>query len=88
VAGKFDSYVILAKALAESRISPTEFETVFLSVFRGEGDVFSELETSALHTLFSDVDAYCGDPELWSPGDLDDDDLVESARKFLRAVES
>jgi hypothetical protein len=88
VVGKFDSYVIIAKALVESRISPGEFETLFLSVFRGEGDVFTELETGALHTLFSDVDAYCGDPGLRSPGDLDDDGLVESARKFLRVVEA
>ena len=50
--------------------------------------MFSELETSALHALFSDVDAYCGDPALRSHGDLDDDDLVESARNFLRVVEA
>lgn len=29
-----------------------------------------------------------GDPGLRRPGDLDDDGLVESTRKFLRVVET
>jgi hypothetical protein len=79
--------VIIARALIESRLSAQEFETVFLSVFRGEGDVFSEVETSALHALFSDVDAYCTDPEIRDKGDLDEDDLVASARRFLEIIQ-
>jgi Bacterial self-protective colicin-like immunity len=86
MAGRLQSYVIIARALVESRISPQEFETVFLSVFRGEGDVFSESETRALHRLFSDVDAYCADPSIKDVMDLDDSALVESAQRFLDAV--
>jgi hypothetical protein len=84
--GNLASYVIIARALVESRITASEFETVFLSVFRGEGDVFSEVETRALHALFSDVDAYCADPTLRDPGDLDDAGLTASARRFLESV--
>jgi hypothetical protein len=87
VAGRFEPFVILARALVESRLSASEFETVFLSVFRGEGDVFSEAQTRALHKLFSDVDVYCDDPELRDTGDLDDAGLVASARNFLEVVE-
>ncbi|WP_104817588.1 colicin immunity domain-containing protein [Kitasatospora sp. MMS16-BH015] len=88
MAGQLDSYVIVARALVESRMSAQEFETVFLSIFRGEGDMFSDAETRALHSLFLDVDSYCSNPDLRDTGDLDDDGLIESARKFLDAVHS
>ncbi|WP_080646754.1 colicin immunity domain-containing protein [Salinispora arenicola] len=74
------------RALVEGRLSPEEFETVFLSVFRGEGDVFAERETQALHELFTSVDAYCADPALRDDRDLDEVGLAAAASAFVRAV--
>jgi hypothetical protein len=85
--GQLNSYTIIARALVEDRLSPKEFETVFLSVFRGEGDVFAEHETRALHELFTAVDAYCADPALRDARDLDEAGLVAAATEFLDAVE-
>jgi len=87
MAGQFGSFVTLARAFVEGRLSASEFEMIFLSVFRGEGDVFSEVRTRELHKLFSDVDAYCDDPEMRDAGDLNDSDLLVSARAFLEAVQ-
>lgn len=86
--GRLNSYVIIARALVEARLTPGEFETVFLSVFRGEGDVFAPNETEALHRLFSSVDAYCGDSEIRDEKDLDEAGLIAAATKFLSAVDA
>ena len=85
--GRLSSYMIIARALEEGRLSPEEFETVFLSVFRSEGDVFTERETQALHELFTAVDAYCADPVLRDDRDVDEVGLVAAASAFVRAIE-
>jgi hypothetical protein len=85
--GRMDSYVIVARALVDGRLSAQEFETVFLSIFNGEGDVFPDVETRALHRLFSDVDAYCADPDLRNSSDIDGVELIASACRFLEVVQ-
>ena len=86
--GRLNSYIIISRALVESRLNPDEFEMVFLSVFRGEGDLFAPHETHALHLLFSSVDAYCGDPEIRDEKDIDGAGLIAAATAFLAAVEA
>jgi hypothetical protein len=87
VSGSIDSYLIISRALVENRLTPQEFETVFLSVFRGEGDLFPTEVTEALHSLFTAVDIYYPDPDIRESDGLDDAGLIAAAEMFLRAVE-
>lgn len=75
----------LAAALVGGRISGPEFEQRFLEVWRIYRD--NHVATSsAVDTLFTDVDAYCGDPDLWEDGDLDDEGLRGAATTFLETL--
>jgi hypothetical protein len=63
-----------------------EFETVFLSVFRGEGDRFEAGVAQAVRTLFDAVESYCDDVDLREPGDLDEDGLLRAAIEFCKSA--
>jgi len=84
---KLEPYRTLCRILVEGRMSGPEFETVFLSVFRGEGDQFQPPVASAVRRLFDAVEAYCADPGLRDPGDLDESGLRQAAAEFLRSEE-
>jgi hypothetical protein len=86
VVGKIDSYVIVSRAFIEERLTAQEFETVFLSVFRGEGDRFDADTARAVRTLFDAVDAYCDDPSLRDDDDLDEGGLRHAVLQFLQAT--
>jgi hypothetical protein len=85
--GKFESYVIVSRAFVQRQLTGLEFETVFLSVFRGEGDRFRSDLAEAVRALFDAVEAYCDDSALRDPGDLDEDGLRAAATEFLRIVD-
>jgi hypothetical protein len=87
VVGSLKPYLIISRALVEKRLTPQEFETVFLSVFRSEGDLFSEAITSALDRLFAEVDAYSPDPEVRDDDGLDDAGLISAVALFLHRVQ-
>lgn len=86
MAGKIDSYIIISRAFTEGRLAALEFETVFLSVFRGEGDRFESGVARAVRTLFDAVDAYCDDPGLRDEHDLDEGGLRRAALEFLQVA--
>jgi hypothetical protein len=84
--GKLDSYVIICKAFVQRHLTGHEFETVFLSVFRGEGDRFEAGVAQAVRTLFDAVESYCDDVDLREPGDLDEDGLLRAAIEFCKSA--
>ncbi|MEU1840290.1 colicin immunity domain-containing protein [Micromonospora chersina] len=78
--------MVLARALVEERLTGLEFETLFLSVFKGEGDQFESRIAAAVQQLFDAVEAYCDDPHLRDAGDFDLEDLRRAAADFLALV--
>lgn len=78
-----ETFRTLSVAFIERRMSGVEFEAEFLKFWRlyRDGGVPT---TSAVDTVFTDVDVFCGDPELWEEGDLDEDGLREAVRRLLR----
>ena len=74
----------VATAFTEYRVTGTEFESDFMELWRVFRD--SKVATSQpVDELFTEVDTFCGDPDLWEKGDLDEEDLRSAAARFLRS---
>jgi hypothetical protein len=77
-----ETFQTLGTAFVERRMSGIAFEAEFLKFWRLYRD--SGVPTSsAVDAVFTDVDVFCGDPELWEEGDLDEDGLREAVGRFL-----
>ena len=68
--GEFGSYVLLSRAFAQGRLTGLEFETIFLSVFRAEGDQFrSDWEKLCVFSLtlsrVTVTTPLCESPAIW-----------------------
>lgn len=57
-------YVTLLNAFIEGRISASEFEELYLFMFKNDPGEFDPKTYDALNTLFGQVDAFCADPAL------------------------
>lgn len=84
------TYIDLIADFVDSKISVDKFKALFLTKFKSGGSFGSEQEFQALDTLFADVDAYCGDSDLFDPEhDIDENELIGSAvetLKYLRTI--
>jgi hypothetical protein len=78
-----EAFRTLGVAFIERRMSGVEFEAEFLKFWRLYRDS-GVPTTSTVDELFADVDAFCGDPDLWEEGDLDEGGLLDAVRRFLR----
>lgn len=79
-------YIALIESFLDGRSSPLTFEREYLEKFKGDGTDWPEAEYEVLNELFSDVDAFCADLELRDPGDLDEEQLKQRARKALERL--
>ncbi|WP_293353042.1 MULTISPECIES: colicin immunity domain-containing protein [unclassified Microcoleus] len=81
-------YIRLLKDFVNNKISSDEFESQFLEIFQNEKLFDSEREFQILDKLFGDVDAYCGDSDLFdSEFDIDEAELRLSVQQALNALE-
>ncbi|EUA09371.1 bacterial self-protective colicin-like immunity family protein [Mycobacterium kansasii 732] len=68
-------------------ISAPEFQSLYVTVFKDDGDQVSGAEFKILDRLFADVDDYTADPELReTAGGLDDEQLRTCAREAYRKL--
>jgi hypothetical protein len=81
-------YVNLITSFVDGNISASEFESAYLTMFKEETGSLSELEYEILDSLFSSVDAFCGDVELMDEDDIDENQLFEDAQKALLSLNS
>lgn len=81
-----DKYILLLTQFVNSEIAASEFDTLYLELFKKETETFPEEIYDILNNLFSDVDAYCEDPDLRDDEDLDEDELLISAKKALEEL--
>ena len=67
-----------------------EFERNYLQMVKSETCIFHEDTFKIIETLFSDVDAYCGDPEIANYNtndpfaDIDESELRKRANQALQ----
>jgi hypothetical protein len=79
-----EKYIALLKYFVARKISADEFEQQFLGLFKSDS-VISGTEFQILDKLFSDVDAYCSDPDLIQDPrfDISENKLRASAQETL-----
>lgn len=68
-------YVRLIGAFLEGRIDTETFERLYLEKFKTDATDWSEDEYEVLNNLFGDIDAFCSEPELCGPEDLNETEL-------------
>lgn len=69
-------YLALIDAFLAGRISVEAFERQYLDTFLAETRTIPSEPFEMLNELFGDVDAFCGDVQLYRPGiDLDEGEL-------------
>jgi Bacterial self-protective colicin-like immunity len=59
-----EKYTSLLQDYVSKTIDANEFESKFLKLFKSDESFRPQKEFDILDRLFSDVDAYCKDPEL------------------------
>lgn len=57
-------YIQMITNFVNNQISVHEFEKEYLQMVKNESFVFNDDTAKIIETLFSDVDSYCGDPEI------------------------
>jgi len=81
-----ERYILLITQFVAGDITASQFEVSYLKIFKDEANEVPEDIYDVLNGLFSDVDAYCGDPELRDDDDLGDEELLSSAKEALKKL--
>lgn len=82
-------YIRLITDFTEHKINTETFEKEYLNMVKQEEFLFNDLIAEVIETLFSDVDAYCGDTKIADYDisnpfrDIDDRELQKRAKKAL-----
>ena len=79
-------YGRLMESMLSGRLSATDFERRYLDLFKADGADRSPRVFGILDALFAEVDAFCPDPDVREPDDLDEEQLrqrVAAARTAL-----
>jgi hypothetical protein len=85
-------YIQVIKDFINNVISVQEFESNYLRMVKDETFVFKHNIAKVIETLFSDVDAYCGDPEIANYdtddpfADIDENELRKRAKDSLQQL--
>lgn len=80
-------YVIMIRAFIDGRLTATEFETLFLVLFKRDTTEWSGDTFHALDTLFGDVDAYHPDASIREQTDgIDEQELRLRATLALNSL--
>jgi len=80
-------YVNLIQEFLSKRIDAATFEASYLTMFKNETVAFGGATFEILDGVFNDVDAFCQNPALRGPNDLDEDQLRDVCRSALKRLE-
>lgn len=79
-------YISVITDFTSRKITVDEFEKKYLKMVKEETFIFEDKIFKVLGTLFSDVDAYCGDIDIRDEDDIDENQLLESAKIALNKL--
>lgn len=79
-------FLALIRAFLAGAVDADGFERAYLDLSREDLHHRPRAVFLALDTLFADVDAYCADPALHGPDDLDAAGLRQAAARALEAL--
>ena len=80
-------YWVLMEAFVQDRLRASEFEAVYLRLFKNDRTMWPQEVFEVLNRLFTDIDAYSPDPSLRGPLDLDADQLRDRTRKTMKELQ-
>ncbi|MGH2700760.1 MAG: colicin immunity domain-containing protein [Actinomycetota bacterium] len=75
------------EAFVQDRLRPSEFESLYLRLFKNDPTMWPQEVFDILNGLFTDVDAYTPDPSLRGPNDLDQDQLRDRTREAMEKLQ-
>jgi len=78
-----EKYILLITQFVTGELTASQFELSFLEMFKNESEALPERSYATLNALFLDADAYCSNPNLRDEEDLDDQELLDSAKQAL-----
>lgn len=80
-------YVALFEAVLERRVTPQEFEVVFLTLYKNDPTSWPPSVFSALESVFGAVDEYCEDEALRADvHGLGEDDVLAEVERCLKRL--
>ena len=85
-----EPYIALIDSFLRNEISATRFEQDYLHMFKRDHTSRTEDAYNVLNDLFGDVDAFCSDPDLCGPEDLNEEQLrkrCQQAYERLKELE-
>jgi len=86
--GALTPYVTMLNAFVQRRLTPLEFETLYLALFKNDDRLEPGAAFERLDRLFGVVDEYVSEPALRERvGGLGDEDLMAEARDTLATIE-
>ena len=80
-------YMELVKSYIDGEIPTSQFERTYLELFKEETRIPPADIYEILNKLFTDVDAFCADPNLKNASSLDERQLLECARRAYVQLE-
>jgi hypothetical protein len=81
-----EKYMELIARFVAGQITVLDFERLYLEMFKAETQSLSTDDYEILDALFADVDAFCNEPELRGPNDLNEQQLREKCAGALAAL--
>ncbi|WP_046006447.1 colicin immunity domain-containing protein [Pseudoalteromonas rubra] len=81
-----EPYILLVTQFVVGEVTAGQFEASYMDMFKNESREIPDDIYDVLNDLFSDVDAYCGDPDLRGDEDLDELTLLSRAKEALRKL--
>lgn len=82
-----EKYIVLISKFVFNLISASNFEAVYLEIFKKESHSFKPEIFQILDELFGDVDTFCSDANLRDEDDIDEDQLRANARSALSRLD-
>jgi hypothetical protein len=82
-AENFQKYISVIEAFIDGKLTAVEFEKEFLELHRNDNHSYAEDAHKVISIMFSDVDSFCSIPEIRDENDIDEQELLNRARKAL-----
>lgn len=86
--GDLIKYKRLISDFVNGKVTVDDFEYSYLKMVKDEQKIFGDEIFKIIGTLFSDVDAYCGDPGLRDEDDIDENELLARAKSALEQLDN
>ena len=80
-------FVVLMRALLERRISPVEFELLYIDLFEHDSSPRGKDAFRILERVFVAVDDFCFEDRLRDSRDIDADELVRRVKSALEDLQ-